>query len=118
MTEWGFTVPGQPPSVNHSYAPRGGRIYKVSGVEEYQVGAATITRNARPKGWLPGRRVRVAYRMWLDSPRRDASNCIKALEDAIAAALGVNDAIFIPCVELRETDKANPRVEVTIGNVD
>lgn len=115
MSEFTVLIPGQAPSTNHLYArSRAGRTYKQAGVESYQVTAAMLVRLAKPRDWAPTRRVHVAYRMWMDGPRRDASNCIKALEDAIAAALGVNDLIFLPCVELKEVDKADPRVEITI----
>lgn len=119
MSEWSFTVPGIPPSVNHQYGrSTSGKVYKVAGVEAYQVTAALIVRLAKPKDWEPTRRIIVTYRMWLDSPRRDASNALKALEDAIAQALGVNDSSFLPCVALKEWDKVNPRVEVTVRTVD
>lgn len=106
-------------SVNHSYARNlSGKVYKVAGVEQYQVMAAMIVRLAKPKDWVPTRRIVVEYRMWLDSSRRDASNALKALEDSIAAALGVNDSTFLPSVTLKEVDKARPRVEVIVRTVD
>lgn len=119
MTSFSVTIPGQPPSVNHAYATsRAGRVYKVAGVEAYQATAAMLVRLACPSGWMATRRIHVIYRMWLDSSRCDASNALKSLEDAIAHALGVNDSTFLPCVVLKETDKADPRVEVTIRTID
>lgn len=119
MTSWTVEIPGNAPTVNKSYGRRAdGRVYKTAGVEPYQVGAALIVRLARPKGWMPARRVRMTYRMWFPTVRRDASNAIKALEDAIASALGCDDSLFLPCVESKEVDKVNPRIEVTIENLD
>jgi Holliday junction resolvase RusA-like endonuclease len=119
VSEFTVLIPGQPPSVNHSYARnRQGKVYKVPGVESYQTAAALLVRLAKPTGWVATRRIEIEYRMWLDSPRRDASNALKALEDAIAAALGVNDSTFLPCVTLKEWDKLSPRVEVTIRTLE
>lgn len=119
MSEFTVVIFGQPPSVNHSYArSKFGKVYKVAGVESYQVAAAALVRLAKPTGWTATRRIEVEYQMWLDSPRRDASNALKALEDAIAAALGVNDSTFLPCVTLKEWDKLNPRVVVTIRTLE
>ena len=118
MSSWSVEIPGSPPSVNHSYGQVAGRRFKNPGVEAYQTSAALIVRTARPKGWEPARRVRITYRMWFDRRGRDASNAIKALEDAIAHALGCNDSSFLPCVELNEKDAARPRIELTIENID
>jgi Holliday junction resolvase RusA-like endonuclease len=123
MTDWSFTVPGLPPTVNHAYriwsAPTGGaRMTKTSEAAAYQVGVAVVVRTARPKDWVPARRIYIVYRMWFDTDRRDASNAIKLLEDGIAVALGVNDNTFLPIVASKEVDKANPRVEVTVRNVE
>ena len=123
MTDWTFTVPGLPPSVNHAYkvfTTRDGpaRMAKTSEALTYQVGAAQIVRAAKPSGWEAARRIYVVYRFWFDTNRRDASNAIKLLEDAIAIALGVNDNTFLPCVAIKEVDKTRPRVEVTIRNAE
>lgn len=123
MSAWTISVPGDPPSVNHSYRivrTRTGAmtLAKTSEAATYQVGAAMIARAGRPPGWVGGRRVRMTYRMWFSREGRDASNAIKLLEDGIAEALGLNDKTFIPCVELKEVDRANPRVEITIENVE
>ncbi len=111
-----FTVPGQPPTTNHMYSRSKGGSYKAEGVEDYQTVAAYITRQARPKGWTPGRRIHIDLTFWMSRGGRDADNHLKALLDAIAIALGVNDSSFLPCVAANETDKDNPRVEVVIRN--
>jgi Holliday junction resolvase RusA-like endonuclease len=119
MADFTVLIPGQAPSTNHSYArSKIGKVYKVAGVESYQTTAAMLVRLAKPKGWEPTRRIVVEYRMWLDSPRRDASNCLKALEDSIAIALGVNDNTFLPRVMLKEWDRNNPRVEIIVRTID
>jgi Holliday junction resolvase RusA-like endonuclease len=91
---------------------------KTSEATAYQVGVTQIVKTARPTGWVPARRIYIVYRMWFDTDRRDASNAIKLLEDGIAVALGVNDNTFLPCVASKETDRANPRVEVTVRNAE
>jgi Holliday junction resolvase RusA-like endonuclease len=118
---WSFTVPGPIPSTNHSYRPVmiGGkpRIIKAAGVEHWQSGVALIVRSAKPKGWLPADQVRVIYDFKLNR-RADCDNAMKALNDAIAAALGVNDDIFLPCARSKAMGfrKIDARVEVMIAN--
>lgn len=117
MADFRFSIPGQPPTVNHMYSRgKGGNVYKSPGIEEYQVLVAHLTRLARPKGWTAGRRIRIELVFWMNRAGRDADNPQKALLDGIAAALGVNDSTFLPCVLSNEVDKVNPRVSVTIRN--
>jgi Holliday junction resolvase RusA-like endonuclease len=122
-----FTVPGVPPSVNHSYRPikvrnKDGsfslRMAKNDVVLSYQVATAYLVRQARPSGWEPPEGyIRVRYQFFL---RRsiDCDNAMKALNDAIAGALGVNDARFLPCVMSKSVNskEPNPRVEVEIAD--
>src|SRR5438552_3390690 len=96
---WSFTIPGQPPSVNHSYRPV--RMYradgsvrmgiaKVPGLEAWQTSVALIVRSARPSGWQPQPLIKLSYEFFYRR-RFDADNALKALNDAIAHALDVND---------------------------
>lgn len=118
MSEFSVLIPGQPPSVNHMYAPnRQGGLRKVEGVETYQVMTAHLVRLARPTGWTPTAHIRIFYDFYL-SRKADCDNLQKALNDAIAAALGVNDDTFLPCTNSKQLDRANPRVEVTIRTLD
>jgi Holliday junction resolvase RusA-like endonuclease len=123
MSEFAATIPGLPPSVNHSYriirAKTGAMtLAKTANAESYQTGVAYIVKLAKPSGWTATRRIQIIYRFWFNTENRDASNAIKLLEDGIAAGLGVNDKTFVPCVELKEVDKLNPRVEIIVRTID
>ncbi len=131
---WRFTVQGQPPSVNHLYKVGVGevkdrfgqtvygadgnpkkfrRMVKTEGVEIYQEGVGWVVKAARPSDWVPGPRIRIRY--WFHLKRDiDCDNALKALNDAIARALGVNDRAFLPCVVDKTTGNAKPFVEVEI----
>jgi len=116
---WTFTVEGQPPSMNHLYTVvrnrSTGRPYltKAPGVETYQLVATSRCRAARPAGWQPAPQIRVAY--WFHVKRDiDCDNALKALNDAIAIALGVNDKAFLPCVKEKTTGAKEPRTVVVI----
>jgi Holliday junction resolvase RusA-like endonuclease len=124
---WVIVVPGAPPSVNHSYKPvrirkddgrTVMRMAKHSSVLEYQVLVAHLTKLAKPRGWEPTEEyIRLTYRFFLQRSI-DSDNAMKALNDGIAGALGVNDKRFLPCVISMEVSakQANPRVEVEIGD--
>jgi Holliday junction resolvase RusA-like endonuclease len=124
MTDFTFTVPGAPLSINATYKivqMRSGagmtrRLAKTPEAVAWQLGIVYIVKTARPSGWIPGRRVRINMAFWMNRAGRDADNPQKALLDSIATALGVNDSTFLPCVVSNEVDKTNPRVEVTIRN--
>lgn len=128
---WTVVIPGQPPSVNHSYKPvmlrkrtATGEAYtrmgiaKLSSVTDYQTAVVQLTRTAMPSRWRPaGDWVRVTYRFFLKRSI-DFDNAMKALNDAIALAIGVNDRRFLPCVISASIDpkESNPRVEVGIAD--
>ena len=123
---WTVSIPGQPPSTNHMYTigkgyRRGGIAYpklvKADGVESYQTMAAMLVRLARPSGWTwDGGLLRITYRFHLID-NVDCDNLLKALNDAIAGALDINDKWFLPNVESKTWGNkgAQARVEVTIG---
>ena len=135
--KWRVLVPGQPPSVNHTYKPvifprkdRSGRtIYDQSGrvvnrigmakqkdVVAYQNDVIRLARVSRPSGWEPsGAWIRVRYRFFLKR-KVDCDNALKALNDALAMAIGVDDNLFLPCVESKSINgkEKYPRVEVEI----
>lgn len=121
---WRVTLPGPPPSVNHSYkivkVPRRGggglvsRLAKADGIEAYQAGVTLIVRAARPSGWKPAAPLRLRY--WFYLKRKvDCDNAMKALNDAVARALGVDDDSFLPCVVAKELGHKDPYVVVEIG---
>lgn len=107
MSDWSIRVDGQPPTVNHLYVRVRGqwnKIAKAPGVEQYQTDIAWLCRAARPSGWQPTGYVKVCYRFHLGRDA-DCDNLMKAINDALEAALGINDRMFLPCV-----------LEKTIGN--
>lgn len=122
-------IPGQPPSVNHSYKPVMIQRYTASGqrysrigmakqtaVLDYQTGVVRITQTSKPAGWRPvGEYIRITYAFFLKRSI-DCDNAMKALNDALAMAIGVDDKWFLPCVVSKSVDgkERNPRVEVTI----
>jgi hypothetical protein len=122
---WSFTVEGQPPSLNHMYkiiyVPRRNgaglvaSLGKEANVEVYQSGVTYIAKAARPSGWAPGRRVRILYSYYLNRDA-DCDNLKKAMNDAIALAIGCNDKAFLATDVLKETDRRRPRVEVEVIN--
>ena len=131
MTKWSFEIPGQPPSVNNMYvqtilrrgvnAPPIRSMKKDERVAAYQVAATFIARSSRPRGWKPtGEQIRLTYDFSLQRDA-DADNLLKALNDAIAYALGVNDKVFLPCVRSKVVDGKNKEpcvvVEVDDGMV-
>lgn len=125
MTKWTFEIPGQPPSVNNMYTQiilrRGANapyrsVKKDSAVAAYQVGATYIARSSRPRGWKPnGQQIRVSLDFQL---KRDADcdNLMKALLDAIAIALDVNDRVFLPCTRSKTIGSKDPKVLVEIDD--
>lgn len=138
--KWSVTIPGAPPSVNHSYRPImvhkkdsfGRPLFSASGkavtrigmakqsaVTDYQTAVVRIAQSARPSGWpASGPWIRVMYQFFL---RRsiDCDNAMKALNDALAMAIGVNDEIFLPCALSKSIDskEKNPRVVVTLDDL-
>ena len=126
MTKWSFEIPGQPPSVNNMYTQiilrRGAAapyrsVKKDSNVAAYQVGATYMARSSKPKGWKPspGQQIRVSLDFQL---KRDADcdNLMKALLDAIAIALDVNDRVFLPCTRSKVIGTKDPKVIVEIDD--
>jgi Holliday junction resolvase RusA-like endonuclease len=121
MVSWWFKVEGQPPSVNRMYTlartKSTGRPYltKSLGVEMYQLVASSACRQARPKDWEPAPKIRLRY-MFHVKRDIDCDNAMKALNDAIAIALGVNDRTFLPCTVDKTTGNKEPHVIVVIEN--
>lgn len=116
---WCFTIPGRAPSVNHLYQP--GRTFgsrrKAPGVEAWQAAVAHIVRSARPRGWTATGQVRVVIDLCVCRDI-DADNVLKALLDAVAPALGINDRDILPCVRSKSKVRtAEERIEVQISNV-
>jgi Holliday junction resolvase RusA-like endonuclease len=127
LKEFTFTVPGAPPSVNHMYEQvrrlsatgQSFGVKKGDAVAEYQTFAGMCVRLSKPKGWLDswteGTYIRVTYAFTLKR-HADCDNLMKALNDAIAGALGVDDKWFLPSVLCKHVDsKSEPSVVVAIS---
>lgn len=128
VTPWRTSIPGQPPSVNHLYKPalREGKkgtyrsFAKADGVEEYQSIASMIVKLAMPKSWKTylqlnsSSQIRVKYWFHLGNDT-DCSNAFKALEDAIAFAMGVNDKRFLPCAAGKDVGNKEPCVDIEVS---
>jgi hypothetical protein len=133
------TIEGQPPSMNHSYRPikkpmrdsfgqpilsaEGRQVVRIGlakkqNVTDYQQLAVWRTRAAKPSGWQhDGGWIRLTYRFYL-TRRMDCDNAMKALNDALAMALNVDDFWFLPCVTSKTVNsKQPPMVVVTIEEV-
>jgi Holliday junction resolvase RusA-like endonuclease len=122
---WRVSIPGVPPSVNHMYQAsihktatgsyRG--VRKAEGVEAYQDGATMFVRTSMPSSWRKDLAkhegyIRIKYWFYLQRDI-DCDNALKALNDAIAKALGVDDKRFLPYVVDKWVSKKNlPRVEL------
>lgn len=127
--------------MNHTYKPvilprkdRSGRaIFDDSGrrvtrigmakqkdVVAYQTDVVRLTRVSKPSGWRPsGSWIRVRYHFFLKR-QIDTDNALKALNDALAMAIDVNDKLFLPCVwpppSISKNEKY-PRVEIEIDDL-
>lgn len=111
---WQVRIPGQPPSVNHMYERGYRKIRKSPGAEAYQAAATLIVRTSRPSGWTyESGFVRLVYDLHLKRDI-DCDNILKALNDAIAVGLGMNDRYFLPCVRSKEIGVQNPYVDITV----
>lgn len=117
VADFTVTIPGPFPSVNHMYGYRNGRVFKRPGVESFQVLVAHLVRLAKPLGWAPKPQIRITYDFFLNR-HADCDNLQKALNDAIAAALEIDDDRFLPCArsKVAGVPKAEARIVVAITN--
>lgn len=88
-------------------------ITKAAGVETYQLIATSACRRARPADWVASERIRVRYAFHVKRDV-DCDNALKALNDAIALGLDINDRIILPCVIEKTTGNRSPYVQVWI----
>lgn len=121
---WHFTLPGQPPSLNDLYEigwrtdKRGRRykgIVKNADAKKYHDDAIMQIRVAIPSRWVPVGQLRLRIRLFLAGDI-DADNTLKVLSDAIQTATGINDKVFLPCIESKITGlpPKEARVEVDV----
>jgi Holliday junction resolvase RusA-like endonuclease len=125
VTSWGFTLPGQPPTVNHLYEPawktdRGGRQYKgkilAPAAAKYRDDAILIIRSAKPSGWAPPGQVAITWWFHLSNDI-DCDNAMKVIHDAIQSATGIDDKRFLPCVAMKEIGVPKPSVVIRLESM-
>lgn len=108
--------------MNHMYTVARNRstgrpyITKSAGVEAYQLVVTSTARRARPADWVAPAQIRVQYRFYVKRDI-DCDNALKALNDALAIALGVNDKVFLPCVLEKSTGHRDPYVMIMVDPV-
>jgi Holliday junction resolvase RusA-like endonuclease len=92
-------------------------VKKDSKVAAYQVAATYMTKTSRPRGWepKPGQQLRIYLDFQLQRDA-DCDNLMKALLDAIAMALNVNDRVFLPCTRSKTIGSKDPKVTVEIDD--
>jgi Holliday junction resolvase RusA-like endonuclease len=134
--KWRVKIPGQPPSMNHMYKEAtqtardkwGAPVYwkdgrpktyrtkvKADGVQTYQDSVTWYTKAAMPSGWEPFDRVRLRY--WYHLKRDiDGDNAQKAINDAIAHGLRIDDKTFLTTVVAKWTGEKDPFVVVEVEN--
>lgn len=134
--KWLIKIPGQPPSMNHMYKEAtqtakdkfGNPVYwpdgrpktfrtkvKNDGVQTYQDSVTWYTKAAKPSGWSPAERVRL--RFWYHLKRDiDGDNAQKAINDAIAHGMGIDDRVFLTTIEAKWTKESDPFVLVEVEN--
>ena len=127
---WQFTVPGQPPSVNHSYRiirlrRRDGtsfqKLGKLPNIEQYQMIVKALAERAKPADWDPGPYLPkqgvglITINYWYYVKRDiDTDNTKKAINDALKWALGVDDKRFLGVDRYKQTGFADPHVVIEV----
>lgn len=104
-----------PPSVNHLYynTPTGRRMTKEGKAYKRLVAETLMQQRARTKAPDPPYEVS----LWLlvpDNRRRDASNMVKAIEDAVADFLMYDDSANHILHLYKAKDRHNPRAILTL----
>ena len=119
---WTVMIEGPAPALNSTYRPivrHGGKLglAKRSGVLAWQDTLSWLVKAARPKGWVPARRVLITIE-WYSPRKRDADAGVKACLDAVAVGLGIDDSCFLLSVPVNEIDRESPRTIVHVENVE
>ena len=101
-----------PPSANNLYANKrssGGRVLTEEG-KAYKAEVMTQLMQEGARARMP--KTPVVFSLWLlfpDKQRRDASNCIKAIEDAVCSYLLYDDRHHHVLHVYKALDRKNPR---------
>lgn len=115
-----FEVPGQPVSWNHMYVAVRNRpraLVKTRDAVAYQDTVQILCKAARPSSFHPQHTVYVGYRFFLVKDV-DCDNLMKATNDAVARALGLDDRYFFPLALGKDIVYSNPRTVISLWDAD
>lgn len=109
-----------PPSTNNLYATVNGHRVKTQAAKDYATRVAVIMAVARGcRGGVPKPPYALRLTVWMpDRQRRDLSNTIKALEDALFKSIGKDDRHVVRLSAVKRFDIGNGRVDVVLEHVD
>jgi Holliday junction resolvase RusA-like endonuclease len=118
-------MPGQPPTWNHMYRWTTKRVngkeiriqVKTDEAALYQSQLTMLARAAKPSDFTPKNMVVVRYHMMLGRDL-DVDNVMKALNDALAKAIDVNDKKFLPVCTYKGHGDKFPMVIMTVYDND
>ena len=110
-----FTL-AYPPSANHYWRMARGHIHKSNEARAYQNMAALTARIAGVKP-LQGS-VGVTIQVYRPAKRGDLDNCLKVCLDALKGIAYADDKQIIEINALRHEDAKNPRIVVTIVELE
>lgn len=107
-----FTLLGDLPSINRSYAVGRGRFYKQSHNRSYQ-DLLHLTAKHQIERPLEGSNIVVCLRFFFKRRGRDIDNPIKPILDALQGVLYANDNQIMAVIAIKGHDALNPRLEVS-----
>ena len=124
-TSFRFIMPGQPPTWNHMYRwttrKVNGRTVRIQVKTDeanlYQSQLTMIAKASRPSSFQPKGQIIVGYDMLLGRDL-DADNVMKAVNDALAVALGVNDKQFLPVCLSKTSGRKSPELHIWVYDTD
>ena len=113
------TVPGLPPSLNHLYpmGRDGRRHMSAAGRDWYKTVALACLVGRVPRYTNPKVRLAAAFEFVGLPYTRDVSNCVKALEDSLAAALGFEDRYIEAISAVRVPAERRGQLETRVSLV-
>lgn len=101
-----------PPSVNHMYRRYRNKVVLTDEARNWKEAAHLIALAACDAPFEGA--VVAVWEFYFPNRRHDASNCIKALEDALQGAAYINDRQIVEGTYRKFIDRDNPRVEVAL----
>lgn len=107
-----------PPSVNHAYEHTRRGVRLTDEAKRYKAQAGLIVRNAFQTAMNPEPPLRLTMIVSFPSWQGDLDNTLKLSQDAIAAALNVNDSYITELHLYKRIDQDNPRCEVWLDQAE